>query len=797
MRVCTGSSALLVSLLACCHAGDITYTYTSDADLIPTKKSEIHGLNSGDIVMFGGGMYNMAVGDVASDTVVMYHEEYFFVEGGTSSTVWSETAVLTAIETTGGAAVSNGLGFAIDAYDDILMATAPTGNGNSGGVFVYHDNIADQWTQLQNLQPLEKKTANGNFGYDVALNNNGTLAIIGEPDNAYISTSSGAAYIFGASNHDTRTFWTQLQELYPDNGAANSYFGAQVEMFGKYAAVTSPGSCEVFYNSFLFFTLCNYSNVPSHSVVCQVYLFEEETPKPKPCPDSSKHSHANSALHRKLHENTISLSSLKPRITGDRFLHWSLKQKLHAVDCSTGKDSMEVAFDEGRLVVTDKNYATDQGRVYIYEIVYRSLASCLASMPRATSLVETTSSDDTSCGTSHHDCRSEQFDLRSTLTGTTGQYLGSSVDLNGDIMVVSSAESGGTMYVYQRADSQNWNIVQTIANPSNPAVTQFGVYNVGISGNNEIMAAALTGNGGTGTTNFYTYNLDSSWYCVVIAMYDLFGDGWNGAQLKVTSSTGTYYNYYPRNAYRRNQNENPTYVRYCPDDWEASSTETFIDIEIPHALDFPYHWEIKWKVYFENVQRWLIVGDHATKARVRFLKQLQILEYSSVQHPYNDTRKCSDNCVTWDSTDAPSKSPPTKAKAIHGMNERPMHTLREYEDRALDDTSKEVTEGVERKNTLPSERDLVPSMASIPSPKRNLAHLRTATPSISPAPTFAQTPLTHAYPWITLQDSGSTGWFKGEDTGTQWFLSSADGMKLLGTGTLCDSTDKVCKLVSF
>lgn len=224
----------------------VSYSYSSDTDLTPTKQGELHGSGTGDVKIFGNGVYQVAVGDVASHKVTIYQQDYYFVEGGSSTKVFSEQAVLVAVEgAPGSSATSNGVGYAIDVYDDVLMATAPSlGNSNYGGVFVYHDNVKDQWTQVQNLQPI-KKTLNANFGYDVALDNNGTRAIIGEPDNDYITTNAGAAYIFGAVNGEKRTYWTQLQELYPENGPANSYFGARVEMFGKYAAVASPASCEV------------------------------------------------------------------------------------------------------------------------------------------------------------------------------------------------------------------------------------------------------------------------------------------------------------------------------------------------------------------------------------------------------------------------------------------------------------------------------------------------------------------------------------------------------------------------
>lgn len=514
------------------------------------------------------------------------------------------------------------------------------------------------------------------------------------------------------------------------------------------------------------------------------------------------------------------MTSVKPRISGDRFLHWSLKQKLHAVDCSAGKDNMEIAFDRGRLVVTDKAFGTDTGKVFIYETVYRNLASCEASAPRR---LTASDDDDSSCKPPPTDCSSEQFSLRTSITGTANQYLGSAVDLYGDIMVVSSEDASGTVYVYQRTDAVTWNLVQTIPNPDSGSVSKFGVYSVGITGNNEIMSTSLTGAGPTGAANLYTYDLDSTWNCIVIGMYDLFGDGWSGARLKITSSTGTTDYLFPRNAFRRAQSENPTYVRYCPDNWDMSNTYTFLDIEIPHALDYPYHWEMRWSVYFENTMQWLVTGDHATKARLQFSRLLQNTELLSVKHPYNYTSKCVDTCETYFSTKAPTKAP-TKSKASpgksspkkgKGVKERRSLNTFSYdnslsEDEEIGDQEQEQEQwsrgGEEVIDTpeqewIPASTDAlpIPSLATVPAPapRRRSLHLRTASPSLSPAPTFLQSEATYAYPWITLQDPMATSWFQGLDTGTQWFLSSGDGMKLLGSGTKCDTTlENVCKLVS-
>ena len=500
-------------------------------------------------------------------------------------------------------------------------------------------------------------------------------------------------------------------------------------------------------------------------------------------------------------------------------MHWSLKQKLHAVDCSAGKDNMEIAFDEGRLVVTDKLFGTNTGKVFIYEIVYRNSASCEASMSRRLAVA---SNDDDACKPPPPDCTTEQFSLRTSITGTASQYLGSAVDLHGDIMVVSSEDGDGlgTVYVYQRIDAVTWNLVQTIPNPDSGSVSKFGVYSVGISGSNEIMATSLTGGGATGTANLYTYDLDPTWYCIVIAMYDLFGDGWSGARLKITSSTGNTEYFFPRNAYRRGQSENPTYVRYCPDDWDMFNTNTYLDIEIPHALDYPYHWEMRWKVYFESTKQWLLVGDHATKARLQFSRTAQNIKLLSVQHPFNYTSKCVDTCETFFSTKAPTKAPtkskPSPAKTSPSKEKRVNSVMMNVKERAVNTFSRSSLseeEGEEEQWTqsaaelrdisqqdwLPAaSSDPIPSVASIPAPApRRSLHLRTSSPSMSPAPTFAQATDTYAYPWITLQDPLATTWFQGLDTGTQWFLSSGDGLKLLGSGTKCDSSlENVCKLVS-
>ena len=92
--------------------------------------------------------------------------------------------------------------------------------------------------QVQKITP-DDGTANDLFGYEVALNNDGTVALIGArtADNG---ANSGSVYVYSRVD----TIWTREQKLYNSDADAGDLFGENVSMSddGLYAIVSAPSN---------------------------------------------------------------------------------------------------------------------------------------------------------------------------------------------------------------------------------------------------------------------------------------------------------------------------------------------------------------------------------------------------------------------------------------------------------------------------------------------------------------------------------------------------------------------------
>jgi hypothetical protein len=130
----------------------------------------------------------------------------------------------------------------------------------TGAAYVFKQFSAATWSQQVRLQPSDLTDGtNDKFGASVAIDEfDPTRIMVGAP---LASTSStGAVYFYQSS--PTAKYWTQGQKLMPNNPTANARFGDEVELFGRFAAITEPENC-------------------------QVYIFEQERPKPKAKPKVS------------------------------------------------------------------------------------------------------------------------------------------------------------------------------------------------------------------------------------------------------------------------------------------------------------------------------------------------------------------------------------------------------------------------------------------------------------------------------------------------------------------------------
>jgi hypothetical protein len=103
-------------------------------------------------------------------------------------------------------------------------------NNNQGSATVFVRTSSTSWTQQTKLTD-STGGANDQFGYDVALSNNGNTAIIGAPyDTVGANANQGSATIFTRSS----STWTEQIKITHPSGAANSNFG-----FG--VAISSDG----------------------------------------------------------------------------------------------------------------------------------------------------------------------------------------------------------------------------------------------------------------------------------------------------------------------------------------------------------------------------------------------------------------------------------------------------------------------------------------------------------------------------------------------------------------------------
>src|SRR5688572_6389166 len=146
---------------------------------------------------------------------------YIFREGGAGS--WGQIDKLTASD------AGNGHNFGSSvAIDGNTAAIGAMLKGNTGGAYVFRDNGAGDWMQVDTLTPDDAMTGD-EFGYSIAIS--GNTAVVGAWRN---NASRGKAYVFrdnGAGD------WTQIGKLTANDAMPNDRFGVSVAISGTTALV--------------------------------------------------------------------------------------------------------------------------------------------------------------------------------------------------------------------------------------------------------------------------------------------------------------------------------------------------------------------------------------------------------------------------------------------------------------------------------------------------------------------------------------------------------------------------------
>ena len=140
-------------------------------------------------------------------------------------------------------------------------------NTNQGSATVFVRNNSTSWSEQTKLTD-STGGASDQFGYSVALSNNGNTAIIGAPyDTVGANANQGSATIFTRSS----STWTEQIKITHPSGAANSRFGTDVTISGDglRAAIGRPNQVTV-----------NFPSVRIYFYNGSSWVFEQELTTP-------------------------------------------------------------------------------------------------------------------------------------------------------------------------------------------------------------------------------------------------------------------------------------------------------------------------------------------------------------------------------------------------------------------------------------------------------------------------------------------------------------------------------------
>ena len=143
----------------------------------------------------------------------------------------------------GDGTVDDEFGFrvALNTGGNVALVGADAKDGGQGAAYVFQER-GGSWTQQQKLQASD----GGDFGSSVALSASGKVALVG----ARVADGKGAAYVFEERGRS----WTQQQKLQASDGAAQDFFGFSVALSaGGHVALVgtlhfnvSPGAAYIF-----------------------------------------------------------------------------------------------------------------------------------------------------------------------------------------------------------------------------------------------------------------------------------------------------------------------------------------------------------------------------------------------------------------------------------------------------------------------------------------------------------------------------------------------------------------------
>jgi FG-GAP repeat/IPT/TIG domain len=197
-------------------------TWTQQAKL--TASDSVSGLRFGSAVSLSGDGNTLLVGARGNASSVPAGAAYTFTRSGST---WTQQQKLTASDAATGDYFGTSAALSADGLTAVVGAPAKNSYTGASYVFTVSGGV---WSQQAELTAGDA-AANDSFGTSVAVNGDGTTAIMGASGK---DSYKGAGYVFVLSGG----VWSQQAKLSAGNGVAGDAFGGHV-------AVSSNGSIAV------------------------------------------------------------------------------------------------------------------------------------------------------------------------------------------------------------------------------------------------------------------------------------------------------------------------------------------------------------------------------------------------------------------------------------------------------------------------------------------------------------------------------------------------------------------------
>jgi hypothetical protein len=157
---------------------------------------------------------------------------YIFRDNGAGD--WTQVDLLTPDDAMNG----DQFGYSIAISGNTAVVGAWKNNASRGKAYVFRDNGAGDWTQIAKLT-ADDAMAGDQFGVSVAIS--GTTALVGAHfDSNMAGPLTGAVYVFEESGGA----WSQVDKLIASDATFNNRFGESVALNGNTAIIGAPGDAE-------------------------------------------------------------------------------------------------------------------------------------------------------------------------------------------------------------------------------------------------------------------------------------------------------------------------------------------------------------------------------------------------------------------------------------------------------------------------------------------------------------------------------------------------------------------------